>query len=138
MRAERGRYPRDCTRLLAVLKHHKPHRGGPRPGRRRILPGGAGLPPARIENRRYAFGDLKTLLAKASPTRSGDQLAGVAAETGEEQIAAQYALADLPLATFLHEPVVPYETDEVTPLIIDTQDRKAFAPIAHLTVAGVR
>src|SRR5882672_11423984 len=93
---------------------------------------------ATIGNRRYAFGDLKTLLAKASPTRSGDQLAGVAAGTGEEQIAAQYALADLPLATFLHEPVVPYETDEITRLIIDTHDRKAFAPIAHLTVGGFR
>jgi ethanolamine ammonia-lyase large subunit len=93
---------------------------------------------ATIGNRRYAFGDVKTLLAKASPTRSGDQLAGVAAETGEEQVAAQYALADLPLATFLHEPVVPYETDEVTRLIIDTHDREAFAPIAHLTVGGFR
>jgi ethanolamine ammonia-lyase large subunit len=93
---------------------------------------------ATIGNRRYAFSDLGTLLAKASPTRSGDQLAGVAAETGEEQVAAQYALADLPLATLLHEPVVPYETDEVTRLIIDTHDRQAFAPIAHLTVGGFR
>jgi ethanolamine ammonia-lyase large subunit len=93
---------------------------------------------ATIGNRRYTFSDLKTLLAKASPTRSGDQLAGVAAETGEEQVAAQYALADLPLAAFLREPVVPYETDEVTRLIIDTHDREAFAPIAHLTVGGFR
>jgi len=67
--------------------------------------------------RRYAFGDLKTLLAKASPSRSGDQLAGIAAETAEERVAAQYALADLPLVTFLHEAVVAYETDEVTRLI---------------------
>jgi ethanolamine ammonia-lyase large subunit len=93
---------------------------------------------ATIGNRRYAFSDLKTLLAKASPTRSGDQLANIAAETGEEQVAAQYALADLPLAIFLHEPVVPYENDEVTRLIIDTHDRGAFAPIAHLTVGGFR
>src|SRR6266446_2988243 len=93
---------------------------------------------ATIGNRRYTFSDLRTLLAKASPTRSGDQLAGVAAETGEEQVAAQYALADLPLTAFLHEPVVPYETDEVTRLIIDTHDREAFAPIAHLTVGGFR
>jgi len=93
---------------------------------------------ATIGNRRYAFSDLKTLLAKASPTRSGDQLAGVAAVTGEEQIAAQYALADLPLTTFLYEHVVPYETDEVTRLIVDTHDRKAFAAIAHLTVGGFR
>ena len=56
---------------------------------------------ATIGARRYAFGDLKTLLAKATPLRSGDQLAGLAAETGEERVAAQYALADLPLATFL-------------------------------------
>jgi ethanolamine ammonia-lyase large subunit len=88
--------------------------------------------------RRYVFGNLKTLLAKASPLRSGDQLAGLAAETGEERIAAQYALADLPLAVFLHEHVVPYETDEVTRLIVDTHDKTAFAPIAHLTVGGFR
>jgi ethanolamine ammonia-lyase large subunit len=93
---------------------------------------------ATIGHRRYLFSDLRTLLAKASPTRSGDQLAGISAETSEEQVAAQYALADLPLAAFLHEHVVPYETDEVTRLIIDTHDSKAFAPIAHLTVGGLR
>jgi len=79
---------------------------------------------------------LQTLLAKASPLRSGDQLAGIAAETGEERVAAQYALADLPLRTFLDEHVVPYATDEVTRLIVDTQDRAAFSAIAHLTVGG--
>jgi ethanolamine ammonia-lyase large subunit len=78
------------------------------------------------------------LLAKASPPRSGDQLAGLAAETGEERVAAQYALADLPLATFLQEHVVPYEVCEVTRLIIDSHDRAAFAPVAHLTVGGFR
>jgi ethanolamine ammonia-lyase large subunit len=93
---------------------------------------------ATIGHRRYTFSDLKKLLAKAAPIRSGDQLAGIAAETGEEQIAAQFALADLPLATFLREHVVPYETDEVTRLIIDAHDRAAFAPIAHLTVGGFR
>src|SRR5499427_6031287 len=93
---------------------------------------------ATVGKRRYVFGDLRTLLAKASPPRSGDQLAGVSAETGEERIAAQYALADLPLAAFLHEHIVPYETDEITRLIIDTHDRKAFAPIAHLTVGEFR
>jgi ethanolamine ammonia-lyase large subunit len=87
---------------------------------------------------RYTFADLKTLLAKASPLRSGDQLAGVAAESGEERVAAQYALADLPLTTFLNDAVVPHETDEVTRLIVDTHDRQAFAPIAHLTVGGLR
>jgi ethanolamine ammonia-lyase large subunit len=93
---------------------------------------------ATIGTRRHTFGDLKTLLAKASPLRSGDQLAGLAADTGEERVAAQYALADLPLATFLHEHVVPYESDEVTRLIIDSHDQSAFAPISHLSVGGLR
>jgi ethanolamine ammonia-lyase large subunit len=91
-----------------------------------------------IGTQRYAFPDLATLLAKASPLRSGDQLAGIAAETGEERVAAQYALAELPLRIFLEEHVVPYETDEVTRLIIDTHDAAAFAPVAHLTVGGLR
>ena len=93
---------------------------------------------ATIGARRYTFGDLATLLAKASPLRSGDQLAGLAAETGEERVAAQYALADLPLVTFLQEHVVPYEVCEVTRLIVDSHDRTAFAPVAHLTVGGFR
>ena len=93
---------------------------------------------ATIGPRRYAFRDLKTLLAKATPLRSGDQLAGLAAETGEERVAAQYALADLPLLTLLREPVIPYETDEVTRLIVDGHDNTAFAPISHLTVGGLR
>src|SRR3954452_25569938 len=87
---------------------------------------------------RYTFRDLADLLAKASPLRSGDQLAGLAAETGEERVAAQFALADLPLTTFLREPIVPYESDEVTRLIIDKHDRTAFATVAHLTVGGFR
>jgi len=91
-----------------------------------------------IGARRYTFPDLKTLLAKATPLRSGDQLAGLAAETGEERIAAQFALADLPLTAFLNEPVVPYEADEVTRLIIDAHDKVAFARIAHLTVGDFR
>jgi ethanolamine ammonia-lyase large subunit len=93
---------------------------------------------ATIGSRRYAFPDLATLLAKASPLRSGDVLAGIAAESGEERVAAQYALADLPLRTFLERPVIPYDTDEVTRLIVDTHDAAAFAPIAHLTVGGLR
>ena len=93
---------------------------------------------ATIGTRRYTFGDLKTVMAKASPSRSGDLLAGIAAETGEERVAAQYALADLPLATFLDELVIPYETDEVTRLIVDSHDRAAFAPVSHLTVGGFR
>src|SRR5262245_5525599 len=93
---------------------------------------------ATIGTIRYVFPDLKTLMAKATPTRSSDRLAGVAAAAGEERVAAQYALADLPLATFLTEPVVPYESDEVTRLIVDTHDAAAFAPIAHLTVGSLR
>ena len=93
---------------------------------------------ATIGARRYTFPDLKTLMAKASPLRSGDVLAGIAAETGEERVAAQFALADLPLSTFLADQVVPYEIDEVTRLILDTHDRQAFAPIAALTVGGFR
>src|SRR5262245_43127737 len=93
---------------------------------------------ATVGTSRYVFPDLKTLLAKATPTRSGDRLAGIAAASGEERVAAQYALADLPLATFLTEHVVPYESDEVTRLIIDGHDAAAFAPIAHLTVGGLR
>ena len=91
-----------------------------------------------IANRVYLFEDLKTLLAKASPLRSGDVLAGLAAEGFEERIAAQLALADLPLKTFLNEAVIPYETDDVTRLIIDEHDREAFAPISHFTVGQLR
>jgi len=87
---------------------------------------------------RHVFPDLKTLLARATPLRSGDQLAGIAAPSNEIRVAAQFALADLPLTRFLNEPVVPYETDEVTRLIIDSHDLAAFAPIAHLTVGGFR
>src|SRR5438128_1254558 len=93
---------------------------------------------ATIGTQRYTFSDLVTLLAKAAPARSGDVLAGIAADTEEESVAAQYALADLPLRTLLNETVVPYERDEVTRLIIDGHDATAFAPIAHLTVGGLR
>ena len=86
----------------------------------------------------YTFADLKTLLAKATPLRSGDILAGLAAASAQERVAAQKALADLPLSAFLSEAVVPYETDEVTRLIFDTHDAAAFAPVAHLTVGGFR
>jgi ethanolamine ammonia-lyase large subunit len=88
--------------------------------------------------RTYTFTGLRELLAKASPARSGDYLAGVAAGSAEERVAAQMALADLPLTTFLNEVVVPYETDEVTRLIVDGVDAAAFARIRHLTVGGFR
>ncbi len=91
-----------------------------------------------IGGERYVFRDMKDLLAKASPLKSGDQLAGIAAENDEQRAAAQIALADVPLATFLSEPVVPYEDDEVTRLIIDDHDKKAFKPVSHLTVGGFR
>jgi ethanolamine ammonia-lyase large subunit len=86
----------------------------------------------------YAFGDLKTLLAKASPRRSGDELAGVAAENDRERVAAQLTLADVPLSEFLAKPLVPYEQDEVTRLIVDAHDAAAFAPVANLTVGQFR
>ncbi len=87
---------------------------------------------------RHVFPDLRTLLARATPLRSGDLLAGVAAESAAERVAAQRALADLPLRHFLSEAVVPYEADEVTRLILDGHDPSAFAPVAHLTVGGFR
>ena len=93
---------------------------------------------ATLGGERYVVPDLATLLAKASPLRSGDVLAGIGAQTGEERVAAQYALADLPLATLLNAPTVPYEADEVTRLIMDSHDRAALAPAAHLTVGGLR
>ena len=86
----------------------------------------------------YRFDDLKTLLAKATPMRSGDVLAGVAAESEMERVAARYALADLPLKHFLREAVIPYEQDDVTRLIYDTHDASAFAPVSHLTVGELR
>ncbi|MFD4442922.1 ethanolamine ammonia-lyase subunit EutB [Nocardia sp. NPDC058519] len=86
----------------------------------------------------YSFEGLIDLMAKATPLRSGDELAGCAAATDAERAAAQWALAELPLTTFLNEVLVPYETDEVTRLIIDSHDRVAFGPIAQLTVGGLR
>jgi ethanolamine ammonia-lyase large subunit len=91
-----------------------------------------------IGSKRYVFDSLRTLLAKATPLRSGDVLAGLAAESAEERVAAQFALADVPLALFLSEAVVPYEQDEVTRLIVDTHDAAAFAPVRSLTVGELR
>src|SRR5277367_4140924 len=91
-----------------------------------------------IRGTTYQFSSLRDLLAKASPLRSGDQLAGIAAATQEERVAARFALADLPLAAFLSEAVVPYESDEVTRLIFDSHDRHAFAAIASFTVGQFR
>ena len=91
-----------------------------------------------IGPRTWVFSNLRDLMAKATPLRSGDMLAGIAAASAQERVAAQMCLADLPLGTFLEEALVPYEDDSVTRLILDTHDRAAFAPIAHLTVGGFR
>src|SRR3954452_22907398 len=86
----------------------------------------------------YEFPSLSDLLAKATPARSGDVLAGIAAESQAQRVAAQYVLADVPLATFLDEQVVGYDEDDVTRLILDTHDPVAFAPVASLTVGEFR
>jgi ethanolamine ammonia-lyase large subunit len=82
--------------------------------------------------------NLRELLAKASPARSGDELAGIAAASAEERVRAQMALADVPVKAFLAEPIIPYETDEITRLICDSHNAAAFSPIAHLTVGEFR
>ncbi|WP_078308507.1 MULTISPECIES: ethanolamine ammonia-lyase subunit EutB [unclassified Mycobacterium] len=86
----------------------------------------------------YQFGSLAEVLAKASPPRSGDELAGCAAQSDAERAAARWVLAEVPLADFLSEEIVPYDTDEVTRLIIDSHDAEAFAVISHLTVGDFR
>jgi ethanolamine ammonia-lyase large subunit len=91
-----------------------------------------------IRNITYHFPDLKTLMAKATPRRSGDELAGVAAKSAQERVAAQMALAEIPLKTFLTEHLIPYEKDEVTRLIIDSHDAQTFSSVSHLTVGDFR
>ncbi|MBV9563842.1 MAG: ethanolamine ammonia-lyase subunit EutB, partial [Bradyrhizobium sp.] len=91
-----------------------------------------------IDATSHVFDDLRDLLAKATPPRSGDRLAGIASGSAEEMVAARMALADVPLARFLEECVIPYEEDEVTRLIVDGHDAQAFAPIAALTVGAFR
>jgi len=91
-----------------------------------------------IGSTRYRFADLKTLLAKATPARAGDRLAGIAAASAEERVAAQMTLAAVPLKTFLDEQVVAYEADEVTRLLVDGHDAAAFAAVGHLTVGDFR
>ena len=91
-----------------------------------------------IDSHTYQFEDLKAVLARATPARSGDFLAGVAAETYAERMAARMCLAEIPLKTFLEDLIIPYETDEVTRLIVDTHNQQAFAEISHLTVGDFR
>jgi ethanolamine ammonia-lyase large subunit len=91
-----------------------------------------------IDATSYVFADLRDLLAKATPPRSGDRLAGIAAGSAEETVAARMALADVPLKQFLNEAVIPYEDDEVTRLIVDSHDARGFAAVASLTVGAFR
>jgi ethanolamine ammonia-lyase large subunit len=91
-----------------------------------------------IDGVSYTYGGLKDLLAKATPPRAGDALAGIAASTAVERVAAQMTLADLPLRAFLEEPLIPYESDEVTRLIFDSHDPVAFEPVRSLTVGDFR
>jgi ethanolamine ammonia-lyase large subunit len=91
-----------------------------------------------LGHRQYTFDSLKSLMAKASPARSGDELAGVAAQNSEERVAAQLCLAEVPLRTFLDEALVPYEEDEVTRLILDSHDASAFSPVSSFTVGDFR
>ncbi len=86
----------------------------------------------------HAFADLRRLMACASPARSGDELAGIAAQSGEQRAAARHALADLPVTVFATDALVPYEDDDVTRLLIDGHDAAAIAPVSHLTVGGFR
>src|SRR5437764_2285522 len=92
----------------------------------------------RVGGASYIFADLRSLMARAAPDRAGDRLAGLAAESDEERVAARMALADLPLARFIEEPLVPYEKDEVTRLILDNHDKAAFTPIASMTSGEFR
>ena len=101
--------------------------------------GGSALPFSHsLAGTRYVFPDLATLLARASPVRSGDQLAGIAAASAAERAAAQYALADVPLSVILNRPVIPYEADDVTRLILDRHDPASFASVASMTVGAFR
>ena len=91
-----------------------------------------------VNGHTYQFNSLVDLMARATPLRSGDELAGCAAGSEEERAAAQWALADVELRTFLSEDIVPYDSDEVTRLILDTHDAEAFSAVSHLTVGGFR
>jgi ethanolamine ammonia-lyase large subunit len=91
-----------------------------------------------VRGAHYSFPGLKDLLARASPARAGDELAGIAADNARQRVAAQMVLADIPLTRFLEEPLIPYESDEVTRLILDRHDRAAFVPVSNLTVGQFR
>lgn len=86
----------------------------------------------------FRFATLAEVMAKASPPRSGDALAGLIASADVERVAAQMVLAEVPLARFLTQALIPYETDDVTRLIIDTHNQAAFAPVSHMCVGQFR
>jgi ethanolamine ammonia-lyase large subunit len=90
------------------------------------------------KGRQYSFANLRTLMAKASPKRSADELAGLAAESEVERALAQRCLAEIPLQRFLDDPLIPPESDEVTRLILDRHDTQAFAPLQNLSVGEFR
>src|SRR5215208_1182578 len=98
-----------------------------------LRPGAAMVYRHTIDATSYVFNDLRDLLAKATPPRSGDRLAGIAADSAEQMVAARMALANVPLRQFLNETVIPYEDDEVTRLIVDGHDAQNFAAISSLT-----
>jgi ethanolamine ammonia-lyase large subunit len=89
-------------------------------------------------NKSYNFPDLKSVLAKASPSRSGDDLAGISAGSAEERVAAKMALAEIPLSEFVSKEIIPYDQDEITRLIQDSHDKVAFQDISHFTVGDFR
>src|SRR5882724_8421273 len=141
--------PEPGFRLKAIFEGRGPTRSrsrsviGSRPTHERAKGGADGSGAAMVYRQTvdataYVFDDLRDLLAKATPPRSGDRLAGVAADSAEQMVAARMALADVPLKQFLNETVVPYEDDEVTRLIVDTHDAAGFAALSSLTVGGFR
>ena len=91
-----------------------------------------------IASQIFTFDDLKQVMASASPARTGDYLAGIGAATAQERMAARHVLADIPLKQFLTEALIPYESDNITRLIIDSHDATAFAPVSHMTVGDFR
>jgi|GEM_PF-1788623 len=93
---------------------------------------------AHFKGQQFAFSDLRTLMAKASPRRSADELAGLAAESELERAMAQRVLAEVPLSQFIEEPLIPPEMDEVSRLILERHDVVAFGPLSGLTVGGFR
>lgn len=91
-----------------------------------------------LGNRTYNFKNLAELMAKATPKRSGDILAQVAASSSQERVVAQMKLAETPLKNFLNEALIPYEKDEITRLILDEHNKEAFSLISHMTVGDFR